>query len=96
MSIRYALTDETDRTHLVALAPPAVSALLRDEEVARAADGGAVRVRLADEGERLERELRRVREADAPRAEPRAIGLLHLVEVVGSLRDGSPVEERRR
>ena len=82
-------------THLVALAPPAVGALLPYEEVTRPPRGRAVLVRLAHERERLQRELRRVREADAQRAEPRAVGLLHLVKVVDGLRDGSPVEERR-
>ena len=88
-------TENDPHSHLVALAPAAVRTLPADEEVARLARRRAVLVRLAHERERLERELRRVREADAPRAEPRAFGLLHLVEVVDGLRDGSPVEERR-
>lgn len=78
------------KTHLIALAPAAVRALLADEEVARLARVLAVLVRLADERERLERELRRVGEAYPPRAEPGAFRSLDLMEVVDSLRDRPP------
>ena len=44
-------------------------------------------VGLPDKGEALEGEHRRVREADAPRAEPAALGLLRAMQVPDSTLD---------
>ena len=78
------------QTHLVALAPAAVRALVAEQEIARLAQVRAVLVRLPDERERLARELRGVREADAPRADPAALEGLRFVEVVDCPLDDLP------
>lgn len=86
-SVQYSpirMTPKTNdvETHLVALTPPPIRTLLRDEQIARFAGVRARGVRLAHEREALERELGRVGEADAPAAHPCAVGMLASVEIV--------------
>lgn len=75
--------------HHVRLPPSSVLHLLAQQE--RASPPNAVRVcmRLPRQRQRLERKICRVREADAPRAEPRAIGSLGGVDILDRARDGT-------
>ena len=77
---------KSSEAHLVTLAPPSIRSLLSNKELTRPPRVFARLVRLADERERLKRELRRVCEADAPRAEPSALAALRLVQVFDGVR----------
>ena len=77
-------------TDLVALTPPPIGPLLAEKELARASNPRARLVRLTHEREALECELRRIREADAPRTNPAAVRLLRTVDIPDGSGDAFP------
>ena len=69
---------------------------MAEQKLASAARDRTRRVRFADERQTLERELRRVCEADAPRTNPASLRRLRRVQVAHSALDRAPVKNTKR